>query len=85
MRPGGLDPRHPAYVIYTSGSTGQPKGVVVPHAGLANYLQWAVRAYPSVRGRTLLHSSVAFDLPDGPVRSVAADIPVSNWDASGLK
>jgi hypothetical protein len=32
-----------------------------------------------------LKCSVAFDLPDGPVRSVAADIPVSNWDASGLK
>jgi amino acid adenylation domain-containing protein/non-ribosomal peptide synthase protein (TIGR01720 family) len=28
-------PLHPAYVIYTSGSTGWPKGVVVPHAGLA--------------------------------------------------
>ncbi|MFF4986987.1 amino acid adenylation domain-containing protein [Streptosporangium saharense] len=27
---------HPAYVIYTSGSTGQPKGVVVPYAGLTN-------------------------------------------------
>ena len=25
-----------AYVIYTSGSTGAPKGVMVPHAGLAN-------------------------------------------------
>ncbi|HZR48702.1 MAG TPA: amino acid adenylation domain-containing protein, partial [Streptosporangiaceae bacterium] len=31
-----LDPAWPAYVIYTSGSTGQPKGVIVPHAGLAN-------------------------------------------------
>lgn len=28
----------PAYVIYTSGSTGQPKGVVVPHAGVVNFL-----------------------------------------------
>jgi amino acid adenylation domain-containing protein/non-ribosomal peptide synthase protein (TIGR01720 family) len=26
---------HPAYVIYTSGSTGQPKGVLVPHTGIA--------------------------------------------------
>nr|WP_233429644.1 non-ribosomal peptide synthetase [Nocardia elegans] len=35
VRPLRVD--HPAYVIYTSGSTGVPKGVVVTHAGLANF------------------------------------------------
>ncbi|HEY1015785.1 MAG TPA: amino acid adenylation domain-containing protein, partial [Herpetosiphonaceae bacterium] len=34
---GGAGPDDLAYVIYTSGSTGQPKGVMVPHAGLANF------------------------------------------------
>ncbi|MGW3045785.1 amino acid adenylation domain-containing protein, partial [Kitasatospora sp. NPDC001159] len=58
-----LLPAHPAYVIYTSGSTGRPKGVVVEHAALAHYLTWSTSSYPSLRGRTLLHSSVAFDLP----------------------
>jgi amino acid adenylation domain-containing protein len=32
------EPNDLAYVIYTSGSTGDPKGVMIEHAGLANYL-----------------------------------------------
>ncbi|MFC3453286.1 amino acid adenylation domain-containing protein [Amycolatopsis speibonae] len=57
-----LDPRHPAYLIYTSGSTGRPKAVVVTHRNLANYLFHCGRKYPGLRGRSLLHSSIAFDL-----------------------
>ncbi|MEW1640377.1 amino acid adenylation domain-containing protein, partial [Streptomyces sp. NPDC093801] len=61
-RRGELLPQHPAYVIYTSGSTGRPKGVVIDHTALTHYLTWSVTSYPSVSGRALLHSSVAFDL-----------------------
>ena len=52
-----------AYLIYTSGSTGEPKGVLIDHGGLADYLCWAERRY--VRGDRLtyaLFTSLAFDL-----------------------
>ncbi len=39
----GLTAMHLAYVIYTSGSTGAPKGVMVAHRGVCNYLQWAAK------------------------------------------
>ncbi|MDH3695358.1 MAG: AMP-binding protein [Gammaproteobacteria bacterium] len=52
-----------AYVMYTSGSTGEPKGVMVSHAALLNYISWAATHY--VRNddlRFALHSSLNFDL-----------------------
>jgi amino acid adenylation domain-containing protein len=60
--PVGPGPDDIAYVIYTSGSTGRPKGVQVGHRALATYLGWAREAYPSLRGRALLHTSASFDL-----------------------
>lgn len=52
-----------AYVIYTSGSTGKPKGVLVSHGSLVNYSHWFISKYKVTDAdRTLLFSSVAFDL-----------------------
>ncbi|HKQ79108.1 MAG TPA: amino acid adenylation domain-containing protein, partial [Blastocatellia bacterium] len=56
------NPQNAAYVIYTSGSTGQPKGVVVSHESLSNYLDWCVREYAGSGSGCALHSSLAFDL-----------------------
>src|SRR6185436_10177776 len=42
--PSDLAPDNLAYVIYTSGSTGAPKGAMILHRGLVNYLGWCVRA-----------------------------------------
>lgn len=33
-------PNQLAYVIYTSGTTGNPKGVLVEHKGLVNFIKW---------------------------------------------
>jgi amino acid adenylation domain-containing protein len=51
-----------AYVIYTSGSTGMPKGVVVEHGGLANYLHWAVDHYAgNARIDAVVSTPLVFD------------------------
>ncbi|QFR02145.1 amino acid adenylation domain-containing protein [Streptomyces phaeolivaceus] len=58
-----LHPHQAAYLIYTSGSTGRPKGVVVEHGSLAAYLSEAVAMYPAASGESLVHTSLAFDMP----------------------
>ena len=51
-----------AYVIYTSGSTGNPKGTLLTHQGLTNYLSWAIQAYNVAQGNgSPVQSSIGFD------------------------
>ncbi|MCI0546230.1 MAG: amino acid adenylation domain-containing protein [Candidatus Rokubacteria bacterium] len=59
----GLTPDHLAYVIYTSGSTGQPKGVLVPHRAVVNFLE-AMRDRPGLTARSTLLAvtTLSFDI-----------------------
>ena len=52
-----------AYVIYTSGTTGNPKGVMVPHKGVVNRIQWMQKQYPlGSQDRVLQKTPYSFDV-----------------------
>ncbi len=56
-------PEHLVYIIYTSGSTGHPKGVMISHRNLINYVYWAKAMYLDQNTTAFpLYSSLSFDL-----------------------
>jgi amino acid adenylation domain-containing protein len=58
----GVQPAHLAYVIYTSGSTGQPKGVLIPHHALTNYVEYARDRFGLLPDDHVLQfASISFD------------------------
>ncbi|MCZ8118403.1 MAG: amino acid adenylation domain-containing protein [Microcystis sp. LE18-22.4A] len=51
-----------AYIIYTSGSTGQPKGVMIGHRSVVNYILTTIREYGiTSEDQILQFSSICFD------------------------
>lgn len=55
-------PTYLSYMIYTSGSTGLPKGVMVEHRGMLNFLEWLLKAEQLKAGeQCAVHTSFSFD------------------------
>lgn len=51
-----------AYVLFTSGSTGVPKGVMIPHKAIIDYIEWCVETYQlSDRDVISNHAPLYFD------------------------
>jgi len=61
--PASEDANHLAYIIYTSGSTGNPKGVLMAHQLLTNFLHWQVEtSVCTVGDKTTQSTAYSFDV-----------------------
>jgi amino acid adenylation domain-containing protein len=60
--PRPVRPDQAAYLIYTSGSSGRPKGVLVPHAAIANQVAWSQDDHALTEAdRMLQQTALTFD------------------------
>jgi amino acid adenylation domain-containing protein len=59
----GVSPDDLAYLIYTSGSTGQPKGVLIEHRSVMNFIEGMTAAIDFSAGKRILAlTTVSFDI-----------------------
>lgn len=57
-----LNTQDTAYIIYTSGSTGNPKGVVITHEGIVNFLKEQIKIFQVTnKAKILQYLSIGFD------------------------